>query len=321
MSRTPVIAPDELRTRAEHERALLILSILANAWVWGGSEPDLTLPHQISRPLCAVAHLLDRPPIVHYASMALNNWRKIDPTGPVNADNTRMQIQFLGGVDEDWFFMVSIEVEIAGAPLLTEVHAAVAASRCDDDEGLTRHLDAIANGMGAVLEALERMREWCDPHVFYHRVRPYLTGWPEPGVVYDGVSDTPKIYVGGSAAQSSLIQVLDALLGVAHASAGRYLQMVRSYMPPEHRQFVLDVERLAMVRQRAEAGAPALREAYNAVVEAVDAFRRRHIALAHDYIVKPSRMALDGKGTGGTDFVDFLREARIATARSRIGAK
>lgn len=78
-----------------------------------------------------------------------------------------MQVQFLGGVDEDWFFMGSIGVELAGAPLLPLIHRAAIESRRDDDSALAKTLMRIANGLESVLKALNRMREWSDPHIFY----------------------------------------------------------------------------------------------------------------------------------------------------------
>lgn len=315
----PMVDPLALATGAERERALLILTVFANAWVWGGAEPNLRIPSQLAQPLCALARTMDRPPIVHYASMALNNWRRIDTRRALSVGNARMQIQFLGGVDEDWFFIASIGVEIEGAPLLALAHAATEASHRLDDDALAGLLGQIAAGMDPVIGALERTREWCDPYVFYHRVRPFLAGWPNSGVVYEGVSETPQKYVGGSAGQSSLIQAIDALLGVSHsAQTDSYLRGVRNYMPVPHRRFLTDIENNSRVRRCAESGPATLRAAYNAAVAQVDLFRRRHIALAHDYISKPSGMAADEKGTGGTSFADFLRDAQLATARTTL---
>jgi indoleamine 2,3-dioxygenase len=316
--RLPLIDIAELADERARERAMLILTMFANGWVWGGSEPHLRIPAQIAVPLSALAGFLDRPPIVHYASMLLNNWRKLDPLQMVSADNARMQVQFLGGVDEDWFFIASLGVELAGAPLLPITHEAVSGE--PDDASLAQLLHHLAEAMGPVIAALERMREWCDPHIFYHRIRPYLAGWPSPGVIYEGVAETPQLYVGGSAAQSSLIQALDALLGIAHENGrtGAYLLGMRHYMPQGHRRFVADVERLSPVRRRAEAGPAGLRRAYNEAIEQVDIFRRRHIGLAHDYIARPSGLAADERGTGGTEFIDFLRDARSETAASRL---
>jgi indoleamine 2,3-dioxygenase len=180
-------------------------------------------------------------------------------------------------------------------------------------------LETIAGGMAPVLAALERVREWCDPHTYYLRVRPFFAGWPDPGVVYEGVDPEPVKYIGGSAGQSSIVQVLDAALGVRHArpETGAYLCALRRYMPVGHRRLVEEADRLSRVRAMAAEGPAELRDAYNAAVEQLDLFRRRHIGLAHDFIARPSGMA-DATGTGGTSFVDFLREARIGAARSKL---
>lgn len=318
LGQLPLLDISILSEERKQERAMLILTIFANGWVWSGREPSLRIPSQIAVPLCALAKTLDRPPIVHYASMLLNNWRKLDPAQPVSADNARMQAQFLGGVDEDWFFIAALGVELAGAPLLPLIHRAVDIT--PGDAVLADLLIRLADAMGPVITALERTREWCDPHIFYHRIRPFVTGWPEPGVIYEGVSERPQLCVGGSAGQSSLIQALDALLGIDHGAskAGPYLIEMRRYMPAGHRRFVQDVERLSDVRKRAMRGSATLRHAYNAAVEQVDAFRRRHIGLANDYIAKPSGLVPSEKGTGGTDFIDFLRDARNETVLSKV---
>ena len=69
---------------------------------------------------------------------------------------------------------------------------------------------------------MNRMPEKCDPFIYYNRVRPYIFGWknnpttPE-GVVYEGVEEyenTPQIFRGETGAQSSIVPMLDALLGV-----------------------------------------------------------------------------------------------------------
>lgn len=320
LAQLPLLNSLVLQTERERERALLLLTVFANAWVWAGPEPSLRIPSQIAEPLCKIADALERPPIVHYASMALRNWRRLDRRLPLATDNATMQVQFLGGVDEDWFFIGSLGVELAGAPLLPRVHAAAIASHEGDDATLTELVGGIATGMKPVLAALGQMRSWCDPYVFYHRVRPFLTGWPAPGVIYEGVSSTPRKYVGGSAGQSSLIQVVDALLGVEHGDShsGRYLRDVRSYMPVGHRRLVTDVERYSRVRARALQGSPALRDAYNAAVEQVNVFRRDHIALAHEYVTRISGVGAEAKGTGGTTLADFLGEAKRQTQSTKI---
>jgi indoleamine 2,3-dioxygenase len=316
----PLLDVTALHGPAEQERALLLLCVFANSYVWAGEQPERRIPRAVAMPLCALAGALDRPPITHYASMALNNWQLLDSRQPLSVSNARMQVQFLGGVDEDWFFVVSIGVELAGAPLLPLVAAADAASRDGTDAELARPLEALAAGMAPVLEALERTREWCNPHTYYLRVRPFLSGWPGEGVVYEGVWQEPRKYVGGSAGQSSLIQALDAVLGIDHGDspAGHYLRSIRSYMPAAHRRFVTDIERSSQVRARVTGGSAGLRSAYNAALGEIARFRDSHVALAHDYIIVPAGMNADARGTGGTALAGFLRGTQVATTRSML---
>lgn len=319
----PVLDPSSLSGRGEQERAMLLLSVFANAHVHAGPEPALRLPAGVAVPLMAMAERLDRVPIVTHASMALNNWRRLDRTAPLSPDNADCQITFLGGPDERWFFLATIGVELDGAPalpVLAGLGAHVAAGRT---EQVGESLRAIEAALRAIRRALGRMGEWCAPAAFYSRIRPWLASWPAPGVIYEGVDEEPRLYFGGSAAQSALIQSFDAALGVAHpgAETGRFLGEMRRYMPAPHRAFLAALEEgpdlRSFVEARARAGAPALMAAHDAALTALGDLRRDHMAMAARYI---SAQAADdsGIGTGGTAFVPFLREARAETLARRL---
>lgn len=319
----PVLDVSRLATRPERERAITLLCVFANACVWGGVQPALELPASVAVPLVALCDRMGRQPIVHYAGMQLYNWRRVDRTRALSADNAELLVQFLGGVDETWFYVANFDLELLAAPIIVAAHAAVAAAAREDAAELARLLADVGTRMPAVNAALERQREWTDPHVFFHRVRPYVQGWPAPGVVYEGVCVQPRQLIGGSAGQSSVLQALDAVLGVEHdrPQTGAYLKLLRSYMPPAHRRFVEDCERLSTVRRfTASAGDAVLRDAFNAALEGITQFRTLHVRLAHDYIAKPSGMNPDTKGTGGTSFVEFLRDTRRETIDSRVPA-
>jgi indoleamine 2,3-dioxygenase len=318
----PLLDAGALAGEAEQERALLLLTLFANAWVWGGPEPHLTIPVPLAVPLCTLASELERPPITHYGSMALRNWRRVDPSRPLSADNAQMQIGFLGGVDEEWFYLASMGVELAGAPLLRALHGAVTASQGNDDAGLTAWLEGVADDLGPVMTALNRMREWCDPHVFYHRVRGLVAGWPDPGVVYEGVWREPRKYIGGSAGQSSLIQAVDAALGVVHDGAvtGPFFAAMRTYMPREHRRFVEHVAACSKIRARVQRGDPRLVQVYDRAIRRVEQFRAAHRRMAHDYITVPAGLASQHRGTGGTQYGEFLADAQKETRRQSLAA-
>jgi indoleamine 2,3-dioxygenase len=318
----PELDIDGLRAGGEQERAFVILSSLTMAHVWAGQTPDFTLPRNIAVPFVALAKCLDRPPIVQHATLVLNNWRRLDKNGPVALGNLDTQATFTGSFDEKWFYLATLGVELAGAPVMAALAAAVDHSQQATDPELEERLAPIVTGIQAMTAALMRLRERCDPYIFYHRIRPYLAGWPAPGVVYSGVSDKPQVWSGGSAAQSSLLQSIDAALGIEHEKPATrdFLNAMLQYMPRQHRAFVATLRARSKVRERAFAGHAGLRERYNACIAATDELRRKHIGLTSDYILKQADVVVGPgtTGTGGTDFVEFLRESRIETAQSQL---
>lgn len=318
----PELDVTALTTDAEAERAFLILTALTMAHVWGGTEPNFTLPRNIAGPLMALSQRLGRPPIVMHATLVLNNWRRLDPARPVALDNIDTQFTFTGSFDEKWFYLATLGVELAGAPAIVALTSAVAASQRDDDAALTSHLATLETGIKAMSAALMQLTERCDPYVFYNRIRPFLAGWPAPGVTYAGTGLPPQVWSGGSAAQSSLLQSVDAGLGIRHEHAHTrdFLEAMLQYMPPKHRAFVAALRDASSIRTRAENGPASLRDAYNACIAAADEFRRKHIGLTSQYIVKQASIHVGPgtTGTGGTDFVEFLRESRVETARSQL---
>ena len=114
----PPLDPHTLPGGAPLRRAMLLLSYFGHAYVWGGPEPDARIPAAVAVPWCAVAARLGRPPVLSYASYALDNWRRLDPTGPLDLSNLAILQNFLGGADEDWFILVHLEIEARAARVL-----------------------------------------------------------------------------------------------------------------------------------------------------------------------------------------------------------
>lgn len=229
----------------ELERAMLLLSVLGHAYVWGGERPARELPRSIAMPWWGLAEALGRKPIASHASMVLHNWRMLDADAGMKLDNLGALLQIVGGQDEQWFYLVPVAIEAEGAAALPAILRAQEASAEGAVESLVPELDFIAARLAKITAILQRTPEHCDPYIFYHRVRPFLTGWPEPGLIYEGVSREPKRFAGGSAAQSSLLQSIDAGLGVSHEDeeSAPFLIEMRGYMPPKHRQFIELLER------------------------------------------------------------------------------
>ncbi len=313
-----------LRGNRERERAILLLSVFGNAYVWAElRQPATRIPKGVAIPLCQLAEMLGRPPIITHASIVLHNWRRLDRNAPIDLDNLTCLQLFLGGIDEQWFYLDGVTIERQGAAALVAAVAGQKAMSQNQLDVLAENLAKLAASLATVNATLMRMYEFCDPYVFYHRVRPYLTGWNAPGVIYEGVSDKPQQFYGGSAAQSPWFQVIDAALGVEHRDreTNPYLTEMRRYMIPAHRMFIEAIENGPSIRkfvlayQQAE---PALCDVYNQCVGEMEKFRKKHFEIAMRYIAHQAPKGVEAKGTGGTSFSAFLGKALKETSESFI---
>jgi indoleamine 2,3-dioxygenase len=333
----PLLDPAALAAGAELRRAMLLLSFLGHAYVWGGGRPSARIPDVLAVPWAAVAERLGRPPVLSYASYALDNWRRLDRDGPFEPGNLALLQNFLGGADEDWFVLVHVAIEAAAAPALGALAPAIAAAQAGDAAKLEAQLEAIARSLERMRALLARMPEWCDPEVYYRRVRPWIHGWKEhpalpEGVVYEGVArfgGRAQRLRGETGAQSAIVPALDAALGIAHADdpLRGYLLEMRDYQPPAQRAFVAELEARAAIRPFVAAQrelAPALRRAYDACVGELARFRALHLEYAVRYIQSQAPRGEANPtevGTGGTPFVPYLRKHRDETAAQGFGER
>ena len=332
---TPLLDATRLCDDRERRRAMVILSFMGHAYVWGEKETVSSIPACLALPWHQLARMLGRPPVLSYASYALDNWRRLDAQSAIELGNIVLLQNFLGGQDEEWFVVIHVAIEAkarrALAAIITAQHAVVD----HQPESVTEELATIAQTLGAMHDILLRMPDACDPYVYFRRVRPYIHGWANhpslpAGMIYEGVEDYGGIaqnFRGETGAQSSIIPALDAALGIAHAQdmLGSYLKEMRDYMPPRHRAFIETVEAGPSVRDyvlRHRGARPGLRDAYNAAVDGIELFRSTHLEYARNYIVKQSQ---GGKrnptdvGTGGTPFVPYLKKHRAETHAHKIG--
>jgi indoleamine 2,3-dioxygenase len=284
-----------------------------------------------------VAKRLGRPPVLSYASYALDNWCRLDPAGPIALGNLAILQSFAGGADEDWFILVHVDIEARAAAALRALLPAQRAAREGDTAGLEAHLGAIAGALEGILATLQRMPDWCDPYVYYRRVRPWIHGWKNhpaipQGVIYDGVgalAGRPQKLRGETGAQSTIVPALDAALGVEHAAdpLRAYLAEMRDYMPPRHRAFLEAIESDRPVRAAVLASReshPEVAEVYDACLHWLEAFRAQHLEYAARYIARQAPHSAANPtdvGTGGTPFMSYLRKHRDETARGRIGGQ
>lgn len=330
----PLLDASTLEEGPVTRRAMLLLSFMGHAYVWGGETPSLVIPANLAVPWHGVAVRLGRPPVLSYASYALDNWRRLDARDDIALGNIALLQRFLGGADEEWFITVHIDIEAKAASALAALPEASGAAKRKDVGGLERSLTTIAESLSRMYGTLCRMPEWCDPYIYFTRVRPFIHGWsnhpalPE-GVVYEGVyGNQPQRFRGETGAQSSIVPALDAVLGVLHRPdpLRDYLIEMRDYMPPSHRRFIESLEESGSVRDFVLSHArsePALLETYNACVSRLHAFREKHLEYAARYIhLQHQRAAANPSdvGTGGTPFMRYLAKHRDETAEHRAVA-
>ncbi|XP_032185008.1 indoleamine 2,3-dioxygenase 1 isoform X2 [Mustela erminea] len=283
---------------------------------------DQVLPKNIAVPYCELSEKLGLPPILVYADCVLANWKKKDPSGPMTYENMDVLFWFPGGDCCKGFFLVSLLVEIAAASAIKVIPDLFKAVKNEDHNALQKALRYIASSLKQARKEFEKMHKHVDPNTFYNVLRIYLSGWKNSsklpkGLKYEGFSDTPREYAGGSAAQSSIFQCFDVLLGIqqqsGEESAARFLQEMRKYMPPAHREFLLSLESGPSVREFVlSKGDTELQADYNECVKAMVSLRNYHLEIVHKYIVRPSCQQ-DNKGTGGTDLMTFLKSVRDTT--------
>ncbi|KAL8638287.1 MAG: hypothetical protein Q9228_004553 [Teloschistes exilis] len=321
----PVLSTSRLQHPAEWRRAYMVLSFMTHGYIWGGDKPEERVPPSISVPYLNVCDYLELPPVATYSAVCLWNWKPIFNDEPIDTlENLSTLTTFTGSLDESWFYLVSVAIEARGAPTIPVMLKAIQAARHNDRAMVSMCLRDFAQRIDELGALLQRMYENCDPHVFYHRIRPFLAGGKNMadaglpnGVLFDDGTGSRQYRQlgGGSNAQSSLIQFFDVILGVEHRPTGEkpryhsssssesepegqvppsrhnFIHEMRSYMPGPHRRFLEHISQVANIRDfvamhRSDRG---LSIAYDACLAMLRSLRDKHIQLVSRYIIVKSR--------------------------------
>lgn len=309
---------------AQLRTAMVRYSFMVQAYVWGEPKAPTSLPAPLAVPIWALAKRLGQQPLLPYSAYVLDNWDRLDRSGPISLDNIWMIQNFLAGQDEAWFVLVHVAIEARAGAMLAEIPRVLEAVKNGDHAAVEASLALINTGWDDVNAIFDRMPERCDPYVYFHRVRPYIHGWKDnpalgEGLIYEGVAETdgkPQAFRGQTGSQSTIVPSMDALLGVGHAAdpLRTFLDELHIYRPPAHRTFVDKVRALSNLRAFVKASGNAnLREIYNTNIRSLARFRTRHLEYAASYINKQGKDSLGNDtdvGTGGTPFMKYLKKHR-----------
>ena len=298
----------------ELERAMLLYSYIGHAYIWGNLDTDKVIPKNISKTWFKVSQKLERPPILSYASYALNNWELQDKNKPFDLENIRILQNFLGGMDEDWFIMIHVAIEYEAKEILSNLkHYFI--DQNEDQSSLESALESIKK----INLIMNRMPEKCDPFIYYNRVRPYIFGWKNNpatpnGVIYKDVDEydgKPQLFRGETGAQSSIVPALDALLGITHSNdpLREYLDEMRLYMPNEHRNLLNNLDEWSKNKRSNLTSQDNSVTLSNEIIKEVHTFRNKHLEYARIYIHEQALSNQNNSnvvGTGGTPFMKYL---------------
>ncbi|MEW8026930.1 MAG: hypothetical protein AB2806_04220 [Candidatus Thiodiazotropha sp.] len=327
LSKMPQVDVFGLETTDQKERALGLLSMFGHACVhesWR-SKSSLSVPNRVAAPWVALAKSMNRLPALTYYSHGLCNWRRFDSDAPIELGNIAILRNFFGGLDENWFVAIHVDIEAKAVPLVNAVVSAQEAVEVDDPDCVLEGLLTICDSQESILKSLVRLSENCDPDIFFNRVQPFMQGLKD--TFFEGVEDfrgQPQSFAGGSGAQSALMPLLDATLGIIHAKDEllAYLSDLRRYMPAEHRLFLSEVEKGPSIRDYVLSKQDrALADAYNCCINGVASFRANHLQMSVDYIQRPARKSSDTRGrrgTGGSPYVGYLKKHREETYAALI---
>lgn len=310
-----------------YERLMHLYSYMASAYVYARHElPANRLPCEIAIPLVRAANYVGRKPILSYASYCLTNWERKVPgpidVNPICLDNISLMSNFctpeVGKQDEDWFILIHVEIEAGAAPGVFACKQLLD-SVSPNTEFFNLILSKIHQSLVAMNKTLERMPEQCSPDNYFRWVRPYIFSFNN--MVYEGCfNNQPQTFRGETGAQSTIIPIFLAALGVRHKDSmlTHHLSEMRDYMPEPHRKFLQNL----LIQQ--DDPAVSLREAvktsgdkmlYNDCIAQIVQFRAKHFEYAVNYIYNKVDSP---EGTGGTPYVPWLKQLKEETEEHMI---
>ncbi|XP_018418761.1 PREDICTED: indoleamine 2,3-dioxygenase 2 [Nanorana parkeri] len=332
VSKMPELGTQQLKGHRQQRLARTILSHIVMGYVWQNGESGgvKVLPRALAVPYHQLSHALGLPLIIVHADFVLANWKKKDPLGPLTIENLSTIVSLPGGDSLQGFVLVTLLVEAAAIPAVKAVIQAVKSLESDDKQRLLIALQDLERSINQMSEALHLMYDYVDSDVYYNTIRIYLSGWKDnpnmpEGLIYEGVSEEPLHFSGGSAGQSTIFHAFDELLGIQHKpNSLDFLLKMRDYMPPAHRGFIRWVQEAPKLPEYVQrSNDPALLSVFNQCISALTEIRSLHIRIVSKYVnaagirarMKTNQAVTEGqepqeRGTGGSQVMSFLKSVR-----------
>lgn len=302
----PILHMDEINQEPTEVEALILalVNIAAHLIHRPFFSPRQELPPAIACPLWELSAKVGRPPSLTYASYVLANFTNPIRPRMMPADINVAQTP-TGTPDEEWFVAVHLAAETAGGEVVKAIK--------EIEEGLsTQNTDQIVNAIEAIEsvllfanEVMPTITERMDADIFRDIIRPLLYGHKK--IIFRGVPGEPQVsYVGETGAQSGMVRAADLVLGINHSEdIKKSLKHFLVCAPRKHRQF-FEYSATIGSKLRAVASDNHIAKARGEALFAMAEFRSTHLNVVKEYLV-PKGLKLTERGTGGTDFTDWLQ--------------
>lgn len=318
--------------------------MIVHKYVWAGGPSNAkdTIPLCIGKPWYQAAKALNVAPVLTHAAVDLYNWSLKRDDKELCLDNLMSNYLMTGNASEEWFYLIMVAIEGRSGKIVNDTIMLM--QYVEKGEVTKTMLDTYLTDLNKNLEdinnIIQRTGERCDPDFFFNKLRLYLAGsksdYLPNGLKISNYAHDPIVFKGGSAAQSSLIQLYDAVLDVKHdGQRNEFLMEMRDYMPEIHRQLVENIESVGGIKTLAANFGGSVLKKYDNAVNLLVNFRKTHMRIVHTYVLKFVREGEKNdmknvgndnnvhgsKGTGGTDPQVFLSGMINDTKANRVPDK
>eukprot|EP00123_Amoebidium_parasiticum_P001508 comp12618_c0_seq1/m.7656 comp12618_c0_seq1/g.7656 ORF comp12618_c0_seq1/g.7656 comp12618_c0_seq1/m.7656 type:complete len:496 (-) comp12618_c0_seq1:456-1943(-) len=281
------------------------------------------LPASIAVPLVEVAKKTGAKPFMEYAmSYALFNYKKIDESKGLDAENVGLIRKFHGCDSERGFVAVHVAMVSHTGKQVTHTMDVLDAATRKDRAAFDTALINLEHTMGDINRVMDTM--WGQSKsTDYMKFRTFIMGTKSQpmfpnGVVYEGVSKEPTFFRGESGANDSIIPTCDNLFELTEKMPNNPLTEIlkdfRTYRPTHHSEWLTFVDneaRKAHVREFALDSAKSS-VLYLANVDRVREFRARHWNFTKEYIIRHTDHPV---ATGGSPIITWLPNQLNAVLR------
>lgn len=339
------------------------MSMVNHKYVWGAGPTNVrtVIPHITGVLWYKASDILGIKMVLTHASLDLYNWRflKDFDINQIDDDNifdylenihcfsdeseyfdSDKNITYSRKNSEQGFYLPMTLVELAGGSILYSLFNAHKLMKESNNNELIQILDDLYTRIKLITKFTIMTNQTCSPELFFNELRIYLGGFDKTELFPEGLlidqfeTEQPIRFNGGSAAQSSIIQVFDVFLSVEHsARMTAFYQRTRDYMPFRHRQLIQDMENKNIPKIRDYilrdkniylVDRMSLIDKYNKCIQELVKFRAAHSQLIRNFIFRfiygtNSEHATQGEqGTSGTNPQNVIDDTKIATENCKI---